>query len=247
MTRGEGPDFTARAARWLERWGASEALRSHHERLARHFEHMRAFLKVEWHPRDEGWERLVACYYRRRPPLAEAIGVVGEALEAGDDLDCFKVLARTLGKATVHFVASAGGRAPGLHHKLYFSAVRHARQPRRGADAARPRNPPLRGRTRRAGARWAGYRDVLCPRSRVQTVFVSINHAPQPGYPSLKIDYPDVAPVAAVGVLDEERQEPVERRLRDLCELAGREDLSYLGVRMAAGPVPTLKGYADFP
>ncbi|MGE0261040.1 MAG: hypothetical protein AB7T18_20060 [Alphaproteobacteria bacterium] len=94
-------------------------------------------------------------------------------------------------------------------------------------------------------ARWRAYHDRLAPRHRVQTLFVSLAVSEDGTDPTLKIDYPDVAPEIAAGMLDEAAMSPAAENFRRLCDDAGRRSLSYLGVRLG-GRAPILKGYADF-
>jgi hypothetical protein len=63
---------------------------------------------------------------------------------------------------------------------------------------------------------------------------------------SIKIDYPDVPPAVAAGLVDEASMARAEAALRSVCAGAGRAALSYLGVRLRSASEPILKGYADF-
>jgi hypothetical protein len=121
MTRGEDASFTERAAAVLAELGMAEDAVAHHGRLADWFEHVRAFLKPEWHVSEAGVEPLAACYFRRRPTIDEVItrlgywGLCAAARELTIDV------ARLLEKDSVHFVAAAFRPGSHVHHKLYFS------------------------------------------------------------------------------------------------------------------------------
>jgi hypothetical protein len=96
-------------------------------------------------------------------------------------------------------------------------------------------------------ARWAAYHDRLAPAGPERTLFVSLAMTRDGVQPSIKIDYPAVAPDVAVGVLDVPDQATAAAGFADLCARAGTDRLSFLGLRLGVGAVPVLKGYADFP
>jgi hypothetical protein len=118
MTRGEGPGFTRAVSSILRRLDMPPAALEHHRFLAEHFEHKRAFFKVEWHFGPDGRVApLAACYFRRRPELDTVLDAL-ERRGVGAGLhDPLRVLAYTLDKRTVHFVAAAHSRLwqPRLH------------------------------------------------------------------------------------------------------------------------------------
>lgn len=247
MVRGEDADFAERTARQLQEFGApAEALRQHARWLAETGP-TRAFLKVEWQRGANGRaERLAAFYIRRRLPVAEVIALIGAEAEGALPSAQFATLARLLGKETVHFVSFACRPGEPVHYKLYFSQWQTATN----GEAVRVRL----GRAlscfaphRSAVARWASYHDCLAPAGPPRTLFVSLAITRHGVQPSIKIDYPDVAPDVAVGVLDVAEQADAAAGLSALCARAGIGRLSFLGLRLGVGAVPVLKGYGDFP
>jgi hypothetical protein len=245
LVRGEGSDFTRRANNLMDLWQMSAEARELHLTLAEAFEHKRCFLKLEWHALGDKTERQIAVYYRRRPLIHDALkilaGFAGSCLPVQD----LRELGSLLGKDTVHFVSFTARPNNPLWYKFYFSQyltpqfyesveTRLERAVRR--FSAQPA----------AQARWRAYHDRLAPRHREQTVFVSLAVSEDGADPSIKIDYPDVSPVIAAGMLDGAHSMRAGERLRRLCRQAGRQSLSYLGVRLGSQDYPVLKGYADF-
>jgi hypothetical protein len=123
MTRGEGPAFTERVralaigASRGDDVGAIGELAG----LAAWCEHRRAFFKVEWHPRGDECDVVLASYFRRRPPLS---AVQRHLLDQGVPLEALERLeevARRLGKRTPHFVSMALRPGFASHYKIYFS------------------------------------------------------------------------------------------------------------------------------
>jgi hypothetical protein len=245
MVRGEGEGFTARIGELMELWAMSEECKDFHRYLARAFEHKRCFLKLEWARRGNAVERQIALYYRRRPRIHEALKILARFAGTRLPTDAFRELGCLLGKDTVHFVAfTARPNAP-LWYKFYFSQYLTPES----YDSVKLR---LRRALRRfavpaaAEERWSAYHDVLAPRHRVETIFVSVAVSEDGHDPSIKIDYPDVPPAVGSGLLDEAAMTRAESTLRALCDGAGRTALSYLGVRLGSSSEPILKGYADF-
>ncbi len=242
MVRGEGPDFTARAARVLAEWGMNADARSHHLRLARSFEHKRAFLKLEWHP--EG-DRLAAFYYRRRPHVDDAVSLLARAGALPAALDAALDMAAALDKRTVHFVSAAVRPRRPLHHKLYFS--QWVTDETRAAVAARLEAVAGQAGVGDAWSRWRPVHDALLARHADTTLFASLNLTAERRLPGFKIDYPDADPLIAAEGLPTEAQRPALDEMRALARLLDRRVLSYLGVRFAKGPAPAFKYYLDFP
>lgn len=245
LLRGEGAGFTDRIQRLLRQWALGEEAAFVHAHLAGAFEHKRCFLKLEWSGHAAAVDRQVAIYYRRRPKLHEALKILAASTGTTVPLDDLRELGALLGKDTVHFVSAVMRPGRPLHYKLYFSQyvtpesheqvfARLQRAIRRFAGQPA------------AEARWAAYHDRLSSRQLAHTLFVSLAVSEDGTDSSLKIDYPDVAPVVAAGLLDGVRLMQAEESLRHLCEAAGRTILSYLGVRIQAEGDPVLKGYADF-
>lgn len=242
MVRGEGPDFTERAARLLAEWGMNADARGHHLRLARFFEHKRAFLKLEWHP--EG-DRLAAFYFRRRPDLDDAVALLARAGALPSALDAAMDMAGALGKRTVHFVAAAVRPGRPLHHKLYFS--QWVTDATRAAVAERLGIVATQAGAAEAWARWRPMHDGLLAGQADATLFASLNLTAERRLPGFKIDYPDADPLIAAEGLPDAAQRPAVDEMRALARLLDRRTLSYLGVRFAGAAAPKLKYYLDFP
>lgn len=245
MTRGETEAFAGRVRDQLAAFAVPEEMRRQHGHWLARLGPGRAFMKLEWDGSGTP-ARLAAFYLRRRLPVAEAVALIADQAAGALPTAHFTTLARLLGKETVHFVAMAGRPGQPVHYKLYFSQLQ--RPPT--ADALRVRLARALeafAPHRAAVARWAAYHDMLAPVGREQTLFVSLAMTRDGVQPSIKIDYPAVAPDVAVGVLDIAEQPEAAARLEALCDRAGIRRLSYLGVRLGVGDTPVLKGYADFP
>jgi hypothetical protein len=244
LVRGEGEGFTCRVSELMKAWGMSDESQRYHRHLADAFEHKRIFLKIEWCEVDHRVERQIAVYYRRRPYVHEALRVLTRFAGHGLPVGELRELGSILGKETVHFVAFTARPDRPLWHKFYFSqyltpeswAPVEARL-RRAVECVAPGRPSV--------ARWAAYHDRLAPCYRPCTIFVSRAVSEDGADGSLKIDYPEVAPVVASGLVDGANADRADHRLRGLCDAVGRRTLSYLGVRIGAGPQVVLKGYAD--
>ena len=153
-------------------------------------------------------------------------------------------LGSILGKETVHFVAFTARPDGPLWHKFYFSQyVTPDSYTRTEARLRRAVESVALGTG--SAARWAAYHDRLALLYRPCTVFVSRAISEDGPDDSLKIDYPDVSPVVAAGLLDGAEADQAGRRLRVLCDAVGRHVLSYLGVRIGPEAKVVLKGYAD--
>lgn len=245
LLRGEGSGFTDRIQGLLRQWDLGEEAAFVHAHLAAAFEHKRCFLKLEWCGNATGVDRQVAVYYRRRPKLHEALQIVAQSAGTTVALDDLRELGALLGKDTVHFVSAVLRPGRPIHYKVYFS--QYVTPDSYGAVFVRLQRALRRfaGQTA-AEARWASYHDRLSSRQLAHTLFVSLAVSEDGTDPSLKIDYPGVSPIVAAGLLEGVRLRQTEAGLRQLCEAAGRRDLSYLGVRIYAEGDPVLKGYADF-
>jgi hypothetical protein len=247
MVRGEDADFARRVRAQLRMFDApEEALRQHAHWIAA-LGPKRAFFKAEWQRRpDGGVARLAAIYIRRRLPVADVIAMIAAEADGALPTAHYHTLARLLGKKTVHFIALACRPGEPVHYKLYFSQLqdamnREAVQVRLGRAVCQfAPHPP-------AVARWAAYHDRLAPAGPERTLFVSLAVTRNGVQPSIKVDYPDVAPNVAVGVLDVADQADAATGFAGLCASAGADRLSFLGLRLGVGANPVLKGYADFP
>jgi hypothetical protein len=230
----------------MQRWRVSAEAQAFHRALAAAFEHKRCFLKLEWCAANNKIERQIAIYYRRRPRIHDALKILAGFAGSCLPLDQFRELGSLLGKDTVHFVSFTARPDQPLWYKFYFSQYLIPES----YDSAQMRLQRALQRFSIAPhnlSRWLAYHDRLAPRHREQTVFVSLAMSEDGIDPSIKIDYPDVAPALAVGLLDGRHAAYAEEKLRWLCGQAGRSALSYLGVRMGSQAHPVLKGYADFP
>jgi hypothetical protein len=245
LVRGEGEDFTRRVIDLMDSWQMTEEAKQFHLTLAEAFEHKRVFLKLEWCEVGHKLERQIAVYYRRRPYVHDALktlaGFAGTCLPLGE----FRELGTLLGKDTVHFVAFTARPDRPLWYKFYFSQYLTP-QSYEAAEMRLQRAAERFAAGSPVATRWAAYHDRLAPRYRTQTVFVSLAMSEDGSDGSLKIDYPDVSPALAAGLLDGTHAGEAEERLCWLCDAADRRTLSYLGVRIGAENHLVLKGYADF-
>lgn len=246
MTRGEDAGFTERAHQMLRQLGMPEAALAHHRALATWFEHMRAFLKVEWHVGPDGVAPLAACYFRRRPEIETALARLHAFGVAPEVQDHVRRIAFTVEKDSIHFVSAAFRPGHPVHHKLYFSqwaepGSRHKVQERIERMFDRHAiTEPVR-------ARWRVLHERTLPEGD-PTLFLSISFTDREVSPSFKIDYPEVTPEVAAAWLDGAPSEQAAKDAAHTCELAGTRALSYLGVRFTPGEdTVRLKYYADVP
>jgi len=246
LTRGDGAQFAERIRIALAELGLGPAAVERHAALSAWFEHLRAFVKLEWHRTPDGLEPRAACYFRRRPPVATALarlaelGVDRRALTRADEL------ADALDKATIHFVST--GFRPGHppQHKLYFSQLADATG-RAAAMVRLERVFDLFGVTGSAHERWRELHDASTGIGD-QTVLVSISVAGGAAATSFKIDYPGVPAVRAAEWRPRPERAECVREIEQLCHRAGARTLSYLGVRFTPGePAPALKYYTAVP
>jgi hypothetical protein len=243
MTRGEDAGFSERAGGALAQLGMADDALAHHRRLAEWFEHVRAFLKLEWQVSDAGVEPLAACYFRRRPAVDEVItrlarwGVCAAARELTMDV------ARLLEKDSVHFVAAAFRPGSAVHHKLYFSQYLTSESRERVAERI-ARVFRLYGRPEDAVERWRINHDRTVHLDE-STLFLSVSFTADAIVPSFKIDYPEVVPARAAVWVPQSEQPGVMGDCEAACALAGSAAVSYLGVRFAGAP--SLKYYCDVP
>src|SRR5580658_4290998 len=182
MTRGEDAQFTERAQVALAQLGMPAEALSHHREMSGWFEHLRAFLKLEWHLGGERAEPLAACYFRRRPTVDEVLarlcrwGIGSAARELAMDV------AGALEKDTVHFVSAAFRPERPVHHKLYFSQwVTPESRDRVGARLSRVFD--LFGFSSETKERWRRGHD-RCVKLADSTLFLSISFSVQ-GLPHL--------------------------------------------------------------
>jgi hypothetical protein len=247
MVRGEDRDFAARVrAQLVEIAVPEEALRQQASWLTA-IGPQRTFLKLEWLPGPGTTvSRVAALYVRRRLPVAEAIALISAGAAGALPTAHFHTLARLLAKETVHFIALACRPGELVHYKLYFSQLQDATN-REAVQVRLGRALVHYAPHRAAVARWAAYHDRLAPAGPERTLFVSLAMTRDGVQPSIKIDYPEVAPDVAVSVLDVAEQQPAAEGFAELCRQAGTDRLSFLGLRLGVGAVPVLKGYADFP
>ncbi len=246
MTRGEGPEFSDRAATVLRSLAMPGAALKQHQLMATLLEHRHAYLKVEWSkgPTNAFVPR-ASCYFRRRVPVGDLLdrrGVKGPLREA------ILEVAKTVGKRKPHFIAAAFTRDKPVEHKLYFSQYA---EPARRAAQAKAVDALMQRFGMTAAAR------ALCqqlhPRSLVPgepTFFISISwqEGKQQLSPSLKIDYSDVPPALAASWYDGGTRLAATSLAKRAIKLAGLKRLSYLGVRFDAGKdAPKLKYYVDLP
>jgi hypothetical protein len=244
MTRGEDAGFTERAGGALAQLGMGDEALAHHRRVAEWFEHVRAFLKLEWHVTDAGVEPLAACYFRRRPTVDEVLTRLGRWGVGAAARELTMDVARLLEKDSVHFVAAAFRPESAVHHKLYFSQYLTAETQERVADRI-TRVFRLFGRPEAAIERWRTNHDRTV-RLDESTIFLSVSFTADRIAPSFKIDYPEVVPARAAVWVGETEQAGVMGDCEAASALVGSAAVSYLGVRFAdAGS--SLKYYCDVP
>jgi hypothetical protein len=246
MTRGEDATFTERAQHVLAQMKMPEAARVHHRVLADWFEHVRAFLKLEWHAGSRGLEPLVACYFRRRPSVDDVLNRFAHWGVGPAARELLMDVAGALEKDSVHFVSAAFRPECPVHHKLYFSqwvtAETREQVGARIAQVFRLFNFPAEVQ---ASWRRNHERSVQLPDS---TLFLSLSFAGADCSPSFKIDYPRIGPARAAVWVPAAEQPQVMADAEGACALVGIPALSYLGVRFRAGePLPSLKYYCDVP
>lgn len=248
MTRGEGSSFSDRVSGVIRRLDLPPAALEHHLFLADMFEHKRGFFKVEWHFDESGQARpMAACYFRRRPDLETVLDKLQARGIATSLSDQIRLLAYTLEKRSVHFVAAAFRRNSSVHHKLYFS--QYVTGPTRAQVDAR-----LERALERTGLRpallesWRQIHPQMIDPTSETSLFVSVNLTDDESLPWIKIDYPNVAPSAASSWLPQDQREQVVSDAQTACQVVGNDHLSFLGVRLRTDrDHAMLKYYADFP
>jgi hypothetical protein len=246
MVRGEGEGFTARAERLMRAWAMPADAIASYRSLAAWLEHINGFLKLEWHAaRDQsGCDRLIAAYFRRRPPVDEVVAYLrGQGVHEGA-LERVGTLAGILEKGSVHFVAAAMRPCRELRHKLYFS--QYLTPDETGAVQTRLREAMERFavgvESRQLLAR---HFSALAPPERTETLFVSVSFTATEMVPGLKLDFPGVAPETAAALLPAAERTVAAAEMRDLCSVLDLDRLSYLGVTLHPDLPPRLKYYAD--
>lgn len=246
MTRGEGAGFAERVRVVFAELGLGAEAYERYAALSSWFDHLRGFLKIEWHRTAGGVEPLVACYFRRRPSVPAALARLGELGLGARSLARARALADVVDKATIHFVSAAFRPGQPPHHKLYFSQLADAA----GRIAASVRLDRVLDLFEIGGPgreRWRELHGAMLATGE-PTWFVSTSFVGDEPSPSFKIDYPEVpAEQAALWRPAAERADRA-REIERLCQRAGTVALSFLGVRFAPGEAaPTIKYYADVP
>ncbi len=248
MTRGEDATFTERARLTLEKMGMPPEAVAHHKSLANWFEHKRAFLKLEWHPTDDGRASpLAACYFRRRPSVDEVLGQMVRWGMGAAIRELVMDAARLLEKDFVHFVSAAFKPGSDVHHKLYFSQWVTAESRDKVAERI-ARLFHHYGFPVETEELWQHNHARMLPADPDTTLFVSLSFTREGIAPSFKIDYPGVGAARAAVWLPEAEQVQVIEDAERACELAGTRAVTFLGVRFSLdSPVPGLKYYCDVP
>ncbi|HEY7035536.1 MAG TPA: hypothetical protein VH482_29620 [Thermomicrobiales bacterium] len=246
MVRGDGEGFTDRAERLMRAWEMPEGAIAAYRALAEWLDHTNGFLKLEWHPtRDvDGYGRLIAYYFRRRPPVGEVVDYLGGQGVAPEILARVVEFADLLEKRSIHFVAAAMRPGRELRHKLYFS--QYLTPERAGAVETRLDEAMARFGVGSASRDLLAYHHrKLAPPERTSTLFASVSFTVAAMVPGLKLDYPEVAPETAAALLPETERSGAEAEMRGLCAVVGLDRLSYLGVTLHPDRPPGLKYYAD--
>jgi hypothetical protein len=246
MTRGEGAPFAERVRVVFAELGLGAAAYERFAALSSWFAHRRGFLKIEWHRGDAGSEPLVACYFRRRPAVADALVRLGELGLGPRSLARVRTVSEMLDKATIHFVSAAFRPGRPAHHKLYFSQMADAD----GRPAAAVRLERVFDLFEIAGPgreRWRELHETMLG-GGAPTWFVSTSCAGDEPSADFKIDYPEVAAAGAVLWRPAEERADRAAEIERLCSRAGTQALSFLGVRFFPGDAaPAIKYYADVP
>ena len=248
MTRGEGPTFTARVAAMLGALDLPAAAIEHHAALARWFEHVRGFAKVEWHRHGDALTPMAAVYFRRRPSVEVALARLGERGVVAPVQQAVRELAAIFEKTSIHFVAAAFLPGREVQHKVYFSQL--VLPERKAAIEQRlARAMAVLGLEEHRERHLALHRRSL-EQATETTIYASFNFTAQALVPTMKLDYPGLS-AAQVADWAREPSRPqvateVEAEVAALArEMAGTR-LAYLGVRLDAGRwPPRLKYYAD--
>lgn len=246
LTRGEDRSFTARAVGALAQLGMTEQSLTHYQALASWFEHLRGFLKFEWHRSENGLQPLAACYYRRRPSLETTLDRLDSFGVASDVRAKIRDIAGIVNKQTLHFVAAAFRPDLPLHHKLYFSQW-VTPDTRAQVKAGIAQLFDLFACPESAKQHWLVHHERMLSAGE-QTIFVSIRFSADEMMASFKLDYPHVTIADASTWLPEPEQGPSVADATAVCDLTGTRRLSYLGVRFVAEREhPALKYYCDVP
>jgi hypothetical protein len=246
MTRGEGAPFAERVRIVFAELGLGAAAYERFAALSTWFAHRRGFLKIEWHLGDAGCEPLVACYFRRRPAVAEALVRLGELGVGPASLARVRMVSEMLDKATIHFVSAAFRPGRPVHHKVYFSQMADAI----GRPAAAVRLERVFDLFEIAGPgreRWRELHETMLG-GGAPTWFVSTSCVADQPSENFKIDYPEVAAAHAVLWRPADERAARAAEIERVCSRAGTQALSFLGVRFFPGDAaPAIKYYADVP
>jgi hypothetical protein len=93
---------------------------------------------------------------------------------------------------------------------------------------------------------FAEWHHCLAPANQEPSIFISISFTDTLLTPAIKIDYPTVSPSLCAALMPLHMQQNIHTEVQKLCTLAGRETLSYLGVRFDQSGEVRLKYYADW-
>lgn len=238
MLRGHGADFTSRALKWMAKWGISEADLAYYEEMAEIYNHTNAFLKLEWHPNGQ---RLVAAYFRRRPPVRRVLHYFHEKGISPETLTHVLWLSKVLQKDSIHFVSVAFRPGHERRHKLYFS---QAVKPETWATIVHRSLTIMEHlRTDRdTRNKFLQFHPLLAPPEKSSTLFFSFSFDLHGLHTSFKIDYPEASLDAISQISPQNKLTP---SYQDLCQRVSLPSLSYLGVRLYPDKSPDLKYYAD--
>lgn len=241
MTRGEGPEFTARVQQTLAELDLPPEARAHHAALAEWFDHKRAFFKIEQHPDGP----LAACYFRRRPTVDEVLLRLLRQKVAPVVRNRVMEVAARLAKGTVHFVSAAFRPDQPVHQKLYFSQwVTPATAVQVTSRIASVFDLYGLGE---AQAGWRARHATTVPPGE-STLFLSLSFTADTLSPSFKIDYPAVGAVRAAAWLAPKDQDAVVQAIEHARPQVNAPNTTFLGVRFHPGRFePTLKYYFDTP
>lgn len=239
LVRGDGAALSARIQAALSALGMSQEALAHQAAMADWFEHLRAFLKLEW--RGEQGAPSAGVYFRRRPRIETVLGWLERRGVAQEVCAELLALAQALDKSTVHFVAAALAPGAPVQHKLYFSQLV---VPER-AEVLEARLAAACERVGLSAERWRSPHRQMVQGVAEDTLYVSVGFTERRLLPTLKVDYCRVAPAQAAAWIAPEKAPQVMREAREVAEAMGARRLAYLGVRLSQEPWPHLKYYAD--
>ena len=229
MTRGEGQPYVYRVTRFMEENGIPERGLRRFLVRSKYFEHRNVFFKAE---ADGRGLREFSTYFRRRPPVEVAHAMLADSGVDSDSVGLMEAVAEVLQKNTVHFMGTAATRSGHLMEKVYFSQSEDVESWERIRAAA-----TLCGLSDSDWAPVAAIRSSLAEK----TTFVSLGFVDGVAQPGLKIDVHGVDE----GVLETLVSDGTERDRADLPRItAGRNNHSYVGIRLVPGEGLRVKTYA---